>query len=183
MGVKITGLENIQAKLKRLSETGVDMKPKLNTIGIMIKNSIEESFERETSPFGERWKLLSSVSAFASVGGKSKAYTKNFRSQKSGFLKKFGAGGSKRLLVEDGNLSSNWVVNTSSNKVVVSNNSSNNGFAYGLTHQFGSNNGWGRGIKIPARPFLPVDKDGNLQSDLKDEILKYLKDEILKSFK
>ncbi|MDL2346744.1 hypothetical protein [Campylobacter hyointestinalis] len=63
-------------------------------------------------------------------------------------MKKYGVGGSRRILRRDGNLADNWVVRVSDDSVIVSNNTqSKNGFKYGLAHQFGAN-GTGRGICI-----------------------------------
>ena len=104
MPIDLQGLEEIQRKLQAL-ESSLDeagMRRKLNTIGGMIKNSIMESFENETSPFGQIWKPLSSVTAFANFGGggvknvkrgRQNAYYKNGKKQKKSFLNVFGAGG------------------------------------------------------------------------------------------
>lgn len=193
MPIDLQGLEEIQRKLKTL-ESSLDeagMRRKLNTIGGMIKNSVEESFENETSPFGQRWKPLSSVTAFANFGGgiknvkrgRQNAYYKNRKKQKKSFLNVFGAGGSRRILVLSGALAGHWVVRASAKSVTVSNNSSSDGFAYGLTHQFGTARaGRHRNVHIPARPFLPVDGGGNLEPRLAKDINDYLKEEIIKEF-
>nr|DAF92851.1 MAG TPA: virion morphogenesis protein [Myoviridae sp. ctDvB7] len=193
MPIDLQGLEEIQRKLKTL-ESSLDeagMRRKLNTIGGMIKNSVEESFENETSPFGQRWKPLSSVTAFANFGGgiknvkrgRQNAYYKNGKKQKKSFLSVFGAGGSRRILVLSGVLAGHWVVRASAKSVTVSNNSSSGGFAYGLTHQFGTARaGRHRNVHIPARPFLPVDGSGNLEPRLAKDINDYLKGEIIKEF-
>ncbi|WP_170000335.1 phage morphogenesis protein [Campylobacter sp. RM9328] len=180
MSIEIKGLEQIQAKLKTLegSLSGAQIKVKLNTVGGMILNSIEKSFDDERSPFGERWKPISANTAFAYVGGRKKAYTKNGKTQRAGFLAKFGAKGSKRILWQSGNLATRWIVKSDSSSVTVSNNSSNKGFAYGLTHQFGSSK-----LNIPARAFLPIDSGGNLEKKLTKRINDYLSDEIIKTLK
>ena len=193
MPVELKGLEEIQRKLKTL-ESSLDeagMRRKLNTIGGMVKNSVMESFENETSPFGQRWKPLSSVTAFANFGGgiknvkrgRQNAYYKNGKKQKKSFLSVFGAGGSRRILVLSGALAGHWVVRASAKSVTVSNNSSSGGFAYGLTHQFGTARaGKHRNVHIPARPFLPMDGGGNLEPRLAKNINDYLKEEIIKEF-
>lgn len=193
MPVELKGLEEIQRKLQAL-ESSLDeagMRRKLNTIGGMVKNSVMESFENETSPFGQIWKPLSSVTAFANFGsgiknvkrGRQNAYYKNGKKQKKSFLSVFGAGGSRRILVLSGALAGHWVVRASAKSVTVSNNSSSGGFAYGLTHQFGTARaGRHRNVHIPARPFLPVDNSGNLEPGLAKNINDYLKEEIIKEF-
>ena len=193
MPIDLQGLEEIQRKLKTL-ESSLDeagMRRKLNTVGGMIKNSVMESFENETSPFGQRWKPLSSVTAFANFGGgiknvkrgRQNAYYKNEKKQKKSFLSVFGAGGSRKILVLSGALAGHWVVRAGAKSVTVSNNSSSGGFAYGLTHQFGTARaGRHRNVHIPARPFLPVDSGGNLEPRLAKDINDYLKEEIIKEF-
>jgi len=193
MPIELQGLEEIQRKLKTL-ESSLDeagMRRKLNTVGGMIKNSVMESFENETSPFGQRWKPLSSVTAFANFGGgiknikrgRQNAYYKNGKKQKKSFLSVFGAGGSRKILVLSGALAGHWVVRASAKSVTVSNNSSSGGFAYGLTHQFGTARaGRHRNVHITARPFLPVDGSGNLEPRLAKDINDYLKEEIIKEF-
>ncbi|MBE2985537.1 phage morphogenesis protein [Campylobacter sp. RM12920] len=178
MSIKIEGLALIETKLKRLKElNGLD-KSAFDTIGNMIKNKIELSFEREASPFGERWKPISANTALKYAGGRKKAYYKNGRKQTKAFLGKYGAGGSKKILRLSGDLADNWHIKAAKNSVTVSNNSSNNGFAYGLTHQFGSSK-----LNIPARPFLPVDSNGELEPKLKENILKFLDKQLMSDFK
>ena len=183
MSIKITGMEEIEAKLTALqnSLSGAQMKSKLASIGEKVKLQIELSFERERSPFGQAWAPLSANTAIAYMrksGTRGGARVRN-----RVFLAKFGAGGSKKILRSTGHLAENWSVDPSETSVTISNNSSNEGFPYGLTHQFGSHNGWGRGIYIPARPFLPIDKSGALLSSLQNDIEGYLIREIEKAVK
>ena len=168
MSIKITGMEEIEAKLTALqnSLSGAQMKSKLASIGEKVRLRIELSFERERSPFGQAWAPLSANTAIAYMR---KSGTRGgARARNRVFLAKFGAGGSKKILRLTGHLAEN---------------SSRDGFPYGLTHQFGSHNGWGRGIYIPARPFLPIDKSGALLPSLQNDIESYLIREIEKAVK
>ena len=151
----------------------------MQTLGNIIQNEIEDAFENETSPFGERWKPLSAVTAFSYHGGggiknlakgAKASFIKSGKRQSKPFLNKFEAGGTKKILRDTGALADRWVTKIDNNQVSVSNNIKKNGFAYGLTHQYGANNAFGRGIKIPARPFLPVDKSGHLPNRAKRAI-------------
>ena len=38
-------------------------------------------------------------------------------------------------------------------------------------HQFGGEAGRGRKVEIPARPYLPLTTDGNLQPEAREEVL------------
>ena len=51
MSIKVTGFEKIEKKLENLAKLEINVKPALRTIGEMVRNSIEDSFEKETSPF------------------------------------------------------------------------------------------------------------------------------------
>lgn len=147
--IEVKGLEKLQAKLKNLQNLQHRTAPPITQLGEMLKNSIEDSFENEKSPFGERHKPLS----------------------QSTLKNKLKKGKSERILRRDGNLADNWVLNTTNTKASVSNNTNFKGFAYGLAHQFGANGaGRGKNIKIPARPFLPVDKSGKLAKSVKNEV-------------
>lgn len=142
---------------------------KMRTIAGMVQNEIEESFEFERSPFGERWKPLSSLTAAKYM----RSQPRNKR-RKNDFIIKFGSHGSKKILRDKGDLEGRWHITASHNQAVISNNASARGFPYGLTHQFGSKNGFGRGIFIPARPFLPISKDARLLPRLEKNIIDYL---------
>ncbi len=155
--IEIRGLEAVQRKLKGLSELGRNAEPLMWTIGHVILNSIEDSFENEKSPFGEKWAAL-------------KPRTTAQKTKK---------GKSDKILRRDGYLADKWVVDADSKKAVVSNNSKHKGFAYGLVHQFGTRKaGRGKSTFIPARPFLPVDKSGNLpkrtRQALKEAVIKFI---------
>lgn len=175
MSIKITGIEDIQKSLLSLEKKTKNLKPTLRAIGEMVRSCIDESFENEISPFGEKWKPISSNTAFSYAGGKTKAFKKGAKSLKSGFLKSYGVYGDKRILVESSNLKDSWGVRASNKSVVVESYAKSRGFPYGLTHQFGSAK---KGI--PARPFLPVDKKGNLERNLKNDILERIEDDLLK---
>lgn len=183
MSIEIIGIEELQAKLQKL-ETKLDgsgMQKTMEKIGDFIKTDIELSFENERSPFGQKWKPLSSVTAFMAMGGKKLAHTKSGRQTKP-FLKKWGAGGSKRILVESGRLKDRWHIKATKDSVTISNNTSENGFPYGLTHQFGTNNAFGKGIHVPARPFLPINKNNNLETALNKSIIDELENDIQRVF-
>ncbi|WP_169753472.1 phage virion morphogenesis protein [Campylobacter mucosalis] len=147
--IEVKGLKKLQAKLRNLQNIEHRTAPLMTQLGEILKNSIEDSFENETSPFGKRWKPLS----------------------KSTLKNKLKKGESERILRREGNLADRWLLKTTNTKASVSNNASYKGFAYGLIHQFGSNKaGRSRNIKIRARPFLPVDKSGKLAKIVKLEV-------------
>lgn len=193
MSIEIKGLDEIISKLDKLQSGNALSKSTFDGIGNMIADSIENAFEDERSPFGEKWKPLSATTVFSEFGGgglkgiksgTQDAYTKNGKRQRKRFLDKFGAGGTRKILQQKGNLAHNWHINATKTSVTVSNNSSADRYPYGLTHQFGTNKaGKHKNVHIPARPFLPVDSNGELEPNLKENIKSFLNDEIAKVFK
>lgn len=160
--IEVKGLAELQTKLKSLQNIDKKTKPLMQTLGNILQNEIEDSFENESSPFGQKWQAL----------------------KPSTIKQKQRRGKSLNILRSDGNLADRWIVKADDKKATVSNNTNKNGFAYGLVHQFGTNKvGRSKNIKIPARPFLPVDKSGNLPSRVKDVVKKVVIKFVEDSFK
>ena len=149
--IEVKGLEELQTKLKSLQNIDKKAKPLMQTLGNILQNEIEASFENESSPFGQKWQAL----------------------KPSTIRQKQKLGKSSNILRSDGNLADKWIVKADDKRAAVSNNTNKNGFAYGLVHQFGTNKGGrSKNVKIPARPFLPVDRSGNLPGRVKDVVKK-----------
>ena len=149
--IEVKGLEELQTKLKSLQNIDKKTKPLMQTLGNILQNEIEASFENESSPFGQKWQAL-----------------------KPGTIRqKQKLGKSSNILRSDGNLADKWIVKADDKRATVSNNTNKNGFAYGLVHQFSTTKaGRSKNVKIPARPFLPVDRSGNLPGRVKDVVKK-----------
>lgn len=147
--IEVKGLEELQTKLKSLQNIDKKTKPLMQTLGNILQNEIETSFENESSPFGQKWQAL----------------------KPSTIRQKQKLGKSSNILRSDGNLADKWIVKADDKKATVSNNTNKNGFAYGLVHQFGTNKaGRSKNVRIAARPFLPVDKSGHLPNRTKQAI-------------
>ena len=149
--IEVKGLEELQTKLKSLQNIEKKTKPLMQTLGNILQNEIEAGFENESSPFGQKWQAL----------------------KPSTIRQKQKLGKSSNILRSDGHLADKWIVKADDKKATVSNNTNKNGFAYGLVHQFGTNKaGRSKNVKIPTRPFLPVDRSGNLPGRVKDVVKK-----------
>jgi len=147
--IEVRGLEELQARLRMLQSWGAKTKPLMRTLGNILRNETEDSFENESSPFGQKWQAL----------------------KPSTIRQKQKLGKSSNILRSDGNLADKWIVKADDKRATVSNNTNKNGFAYGLVHQFGTNKaGRSKSVKIPARPFLPVDRGGRLPSRTEEVI-------------
>lgn len=156
--IEVKGLEELQTKLESLQNIEKKTKPLMQTLGNILQNEIEASFENESSPFGQKWQAL----------------------KPSTIKQKQRHGKSLNILRSDGNLADRWIVKADDKKATVSNNTNKNGFAYGLVHQFGTNKaGRSKNVRIAARPFLPTDKSGNLapktKQAIKNEVIDFIK--------
>lgn len=154
--IQTKGFSKLNAKLEKLANLKANTKPLMINLGEAVKNEIEFSFEREASPFGNKWQALKSAT----------------------LKQKLAKNKTHRILRRDGNLSDRWHLSASNTNAIISNNSkSNNGFSYGLVHQFGSTK-----RNIPARAFLPVDSNGNapnaLMAELEDEMVEFIKEQL-----
>lgn len=157
MSIEIQGIEAIQKSLDALSKTlgKREMKSTMSTIGGMVKNVIEDSFEQERSPWGEKWKALNP-----------KTTKQKQKKNKSNLI-----------LRNSGSLADRWSVTATSSSVEVSGNAkSNKGYAYGAVHQWGSK-------KVAARKFLPIKENGDLEEKLKGNIEKYLANKVDEALK
>lgn len=112
--IEVKGLEELQAKLKSLQNIEKKTKPLMQTLGNILQNKIEDSFENESSPFGRKWQAL----------------------KPSTIRQKQKLGKSSNILRSDGNLADKWIVKADDKKATVSNNTNKNGFALLLKMPF-----------------------------------------------
>ncbi len=167
MSIEVTGVEAIQTKLSALQVKVEHMRPIMAEIGNMILNDIDETFEAEGKP---KWLQLSRTTlrlGYTNMGkSKSKkTYLKN-GTHSRGFEKYIEG---RKILQKSGRLRNSIVPRVSDDEVVVGTN-----LKYAAIHQFGGMAGRGRKVKIPARPFMPIDKSGNLEPSLRTAILSYV---------
>jgi len=150
-------INQVIKKLKTLSEPKL---LKLNyKIGVLVKNEIINAFIDEKDPITKiKWKPL----ALSTVTKKNKKRSTN------------------KILRDSGHLSDYWAITPNSNGVVVSNNmaKSPKGFAYGLSHQWGS-----KTKNIPQRRFLPLLSPNTLSLDIKAKIKKTILKALVEDFK
>ncbi|MDN8053830.1 putative phage Mu G virion morphogenesis protein [Burkholderia aenigmatica] len=149
----------LQAALQRLEHAGVDLSPAMRKIAQALHKVTEDNFAAEGRP---KWTPLAEATKHARLGGK-KTYKKNGeltaaaqRRQDAGF----------RILQHTGDLAGNISTDYDSTQAVVGSNKE-----YAAIHQFGGMAGRGRKVEIPARPYLPLTTDGDLQPEAREEVL------------
>lgn len=132
-----------------------NISPILSEVSMQLENTTQESFEKETSPFGDKWTPLSKQTLKHKKG--SKILTESSMLQSSI---------NSRTKLQQTKTSTQGSVSIGTN------------LEYAPIHQFGGKAGKNLKANIPARPFLPF-KDGDIPNDLKEDI----KEAILSHFK
>ncbi len=136
-----------------------NISPILHEVSMQLENTTQESFEKETSPFGDKWTPLSKQTLKHKKG--SKILTESSILQNSI---------NSRAKLQQTKTSTQG---SASGIVSIGTN-----LEYAPIHQFGGKAGRGLKVNIPERPFLPV-KDNEIPNDLKEDI----KEAILSHFK
>lgn len=146
---KTMSFDELRAQMQSLESRLKDTEPLMahiaNTLGIFTS----QSFEKETSPFGEKWQDLSPST-----------------------LKKHK--GLKKKLVDKGKLVNSIHTSHTATSATIGTN-----IKYAAIHQFGGIAGKGHKSKIPQRAFLPIDKEGNIPTSVQDELKSLVQEYVL----
>lgn len=128
-------IKELQGKLEKLSKALENKTPLLRRIANTMQNTIEESFDKQASPFGEKWKPNVPKTLHKKRGNK--------------------------ILIQSGLLSQSFTQKVTGSSAQVGTNKE-----YAAIHQFGGKAGRGKKVSIPARPFMPINKNGEIPKDL-----------------
>ena len=154
--VQVTGLDNVERRLRAMAAAGHDLTPVMRDIGEYLVRSTKERFRDEVDPLGAPWKPLSE-------------HTRRRKRRNAG-----------RVLTQDGYLGGTLPFQAGPTSVEAG-----SPLIYAGTHQFGAEKGsfgstakggpipWG---DIPAREFLGLsDADRDELTDiLRDYLLEQL---------
>lgn len=148
----------LEGALRRLEQAGGDLTPAMRKISQALLKVTEDNLEAEGRP---KWEPLAEPTRQTRLGGK-KAYKKNgeLRVSAQRQLASF------RILQFTGQLASSVTTDYDSTQAVIGSNK-----VYAAIQQFGGEAGRGGAVEIPARPYLPITADGNLQSEAREEVL------------
>lgn len=145
-------LDEFVKEMNDLESALKDTEPLMAHIANTLALFTSQSFEKETSPFGEKWKPLSSAT-----------------------LKK--TKGTKKKLVDKGKL-----VNSIHTSHTTKSASIGTNVPYAVIHQFGGKAGRNHKVIIPARPFIPISKEGKIPKALQEEIQELTMEYVLGAF-
>ncbi|TLD78403.1 phage virion morphogenesis protein [Helicobacter typhlonius] len=149
---KYMSFDELRGQMQSLELRLKDTEPLMAHIANTLALFTSQSFEKETSPFGEKWKPLSSVT-----------------------LKK--SKGLKKKLVDKGKL-----VNSIHTSHTTKSASIGTSVVYARIHQFGGKAGRNHKVIIPARPFIPISKEDKIPKALQEEIQELAMEHILGVF-
>lgn len=166
----------VNAELQRLRDRGDSLQPLLSLIGEGVLGRIEDRFAAGKGPDGQAWEANSPVTLArealrlaVSKGNRKKDGSLNARGQRALATKRPLIGQSKSLSSQNW-----WRVDGGAGLEF------GNSMVYAAIQQFGGTKGefphlWG---DIPARPFMPVTKDGELnpaeEATILDAINEYI---------
>jgi len=136
----------LNKQLEKLQKKVTNLRPVLHELGNHLLNITEEAFDNEAGPDGQAWAPLN-LDVIAQKKGETKKLYRYGHMQRS-------------LNLDISNIAATLGLNAYSK-----------GYPYPIVHQFGTLDG-----KILARPFLPIDKNGNLYPGIKVELVALLKD-------
>ena len=154
VNIKVKNLENLNKSLKDIQNKVQDTEPLMAELSNHLYNIVENSFETQSSPDGKAWSPIK------------QATYKNYKLP------------TDKLLYKSGNMQDSLNRDFDSNSATVGLNAVNGDFQYPLTHQFGTDNAFGKGITIEARPFMPIKNDGSLYDGVEDELVDIFEDYI-----
>lgn len=152
MQIKAIGLTDIEKTLKTLENKTAEIQPLLKELANHLQNTVEESFETQTSPDGKKWNPIK------------KAMHKNYKL------------GTSKILYRTGHMQGSLQSRVYKKSLTVGLNATSNSYLYPLVHQFGNKKKSGRGSGIVARPFMPIKANGEIYNQTQKELEEILSD-------
>ena len=169
----------IEEALDRLARSARSLEPAMRDIGGLLEKETDDNFRAQGRP---RWKPLSQTTILNRLMGR----------DKEGRSK-----GVASVLKKDGNLRASARRKLEGGLAILQNTGTLRGsiraspgrysvtvgsvLEYAAIHQFGGMAGRGKKVRIPARPFLPLDRDGNLSPEAERGVLAAIYDHLAES--
>ncbi|WP_036259193.1 phage virion morphogenesis protein [Meiothermus cerbereus] len=144
MGVRIVGdVTRLNRALRKLAATRLDRVAA--SVGEVLVSSTIQRFNEQKGPDGRPWEPL----AAATVAPRKKDFKKSggLRKQALERMEK------RKILIQSGRLRNSITARRDGTRVAVGTN-----LVYAAIHQFGGLAGRGRGVRIPARPYLGISR-------------------------
>lgn len=178
----------VEAALDRLARAARDLRPVMRDIGGLLEKETDDNFRAQGRP---HWKPLSQATILNRLMGKTKdGKSKGIASvlRKDGDLRASARRkleGGLAILQDTGVLRGSIRVYSDKSSVTIGAarvmTKAGSPLEYAAIHQFGGMAGRNRKVRIPARPFLPVDRDGNLSPEAERGVLAAIYDHLAES--
>lgn len=178
----------LEAALDRLARAARDLHPAMRDIGGLLEKETDDNFRAQGRP---RWKPLSQATILNRLMGKDReGKSKGISSvlRKDGNLRASAQrklDGGLAILQDTGVLRGSIRVYSDRDSVTIGaarvKTKAGTPMQYAAIHQFGGMAGRGKKVRIPARPFIPVDRDGNLSPDAERGVLAAIYDHLAES--
>ncbi len=159
----------IEAALGRLTRSASDLRPAMRDMGGLLEKETDDNFRTQGRP---SWKPLASATILNRIMGKDR------EGKRKGLASVFKKNGDLRqstqrklegglsILQDTGVLRKSIRAHADRDTVTIG-----SVLEYAAIHQFGSMAGRNRHVRIPARPFIPVDAEGNLSPEVERGVL------------
>ena len=178
----------VEAALDRLARAARDLRPAMRDIGGLLEKETDDNFRAQGRP---HWKPLSQATILNRLMGKDReGRSKGISSvlRKDGDLRASARRkleGGLAILQDTGVLRGSIRVYSDKSSVTIGAarvmTKAGSPLEYAAIHQFGGMAGRNRKVRIPARPFLPVDRDGNLSPEAERGVLAAIYDHLAES--
>ena len=170
----------LEAALDRLARAARDLRPAMRDIGGLLEKETDDNFRAQGRP---RWKPLSQATILNRLMGKTRdGKSKGIASilRKDGNLRASAQrklDGGLVILQDSGDLRDSIEAHYPSPASLIIGSPKK----YAAIHQFGGMAGRGKKVRIPARPFIPVDKGGSLSPEAERGVLAAIYDHLAES--
>ncbi len=170
--------QQVLAVLQKLQKRLGNLQPALQALGDDMVERTKQRFDSQTAPDGTPWAPLSTTTLGLFAGGLGKSYRK-----KDGSLNKRGSqalAGKRILIGESGDLSRQIFSKADASSMTLWASP-----VYAAMHQFGgitASDSMIPGKRIPARLFMPLDSDRNLDPTEQRLVLETLQDFLTADF-
>ncbi|KWD09677.1 phage morphogenesis protein [Burkholderia ubonensis] len=148
----------LRARLLQLEQAGYQKANAMRKVTQALMAVVEDNFAAQGRP---SWQPLSEATVHLRVGGK-KAYKKNGELTAAAARRKSGL----MILQDSGQMAASTTTDYSDDHAAIGSNKE-----YAAIQQFGGQAGRGLKVEIPARPWLPVTADGQLQPEAVEPVL------------
>ena len=171
--------DDVEIALEHLARSARNLEPAMRDIAGLLERETNDNFRAQGRP---RWRPLSQTTIL------NRLMERDEEGRSKGLSSVLGRDGNLRASAKrklDGGLAILQDTGTLRNSILASPHRDSvtigSVLEYAAIHQFGGMAGRGKKVRIPARPFLPVDRGGNLSPEAERGVLAAIYDHLAES--